>query len=290
MAVDSYDRTLPTVARRMSPMRIAEVRSTSNRDESTNSKVVAITGGGSGIGEATAYKLASKGFDVAVIDISTDRAEVVTRKIIERGGRALAVEADVRRADSVERAFAVIEDWRKPVDILVYSAGILKVAPVLEYDLSDFQSVMEVNVTGAFLCAQRAAKGMLTQKYGRIITLSSISAERAGIGRIAYGTSKAAVAALTRQLAMELGCFGITANAVAPGPINTRMTYDSYTPETRHAYEKMIPARRLGTVEDIANVIAFLSSEDAGYVNGITLAVDGGFLAAGVGTTGELKT
>jgi NAD(P)-dependent dehydrogenase (short-subunit alcohol dehydrogenase family) len=156
--------------------------------------------------------------------------------------------------------------------------------------LADFHAVMEVNVTGAFLCAQRAAKGMIAQKYGRIINLSSIGAERAGIGRIAYGPSKAAVAALTRQLAMELGSFGITANSVAPGPIDTPMTHDCYTPETTRAYQNMIPARRLGTVEEVANAIAFLSSEEAGYINGITLAVDGGFLAAGVGTTGELKS
>jgi 3-oxoacyl-[acyl-carrier protein] reductase len=273
-----------------SEMPIVDMCSASIRRSQANSGVAVITGGGSGIGEAAAYNLAAHGFDVGIMDIQWDRASAVARRITDRGGQALAIQVDVRSADSVEKAFAAIESWRKPVDVLVYSAGILKVVPVMECALTDFQSIIDVNVTGAFLCAQRAAKGMVTQNYGRIITVSSISAERAGIGRVAYGTSKAAVAALTRQLAMELGGFGITANSVAPGPINTPMTHDSYTPETTRAYERMIPARRLGTVEEIANAIAFLSSQEAGYINGITLAVDGGFLAAGVSTTGELNT
>lgn len=197
---------------------------------------------------------------------------------------------DVTSSESVENAFAAIEIWRKAPDVLINSAGIMKVASVADCTPEDFKTVMDINVTGVFLCAQRAARGMIAQRYGRIVNLSSISAERAGIGRIAYGTSKGAVASLTRQLAMELGAFGITANSVAPGPIVTAMTREYYTPETRRAFESMIPARRLGTVGEIAHAIAFLSSEGAGYINGITLAIDGGYLAAGVGTTGGLHS
>lgn len=253
-------------------------------------RVAAITGAGSGIGEATAYKLAADGFEVVIFDINMAKAESVAQTVIDSGGRALPLCMDVTNAESVEMAFGVLEGWRKSPDVLVNSAGIMKVASVMDCTLLDFQAVMEVNVIGTFLCAQRAAKGMILQRYGRLINLSSISAERAGIGRIAYGTSKGAVGALTRQLAMELGIFGITSNSVAPGPINTQMTRELYTPETIRAYESMIPARRLGSVDEVAHAIAFLASEASGYINGTTIAVDGGYLAAGIGTTGSLHT
>jgi NAD(P)-dependent dehydrogenase (short-subunit alcohol dehydrogenase family) len=253
-------------------------------------RVAAITGGGSGIGEATAYRLSTDGFDVAILDISRARAEAVARKVMDRDGSALPVFVDVTDSDSVEAAFAAVEAWRKSPDVLVNSAGIMTVASVVDCALEDFRNVMDINVTGSFLCAQRAAKGMLAQRYGRIINLSSISGERAGIGRIAYGTSKGAVTSLTRQLAMELGGSGITANCVAPGPIHTAMTREFYTPETQRAFESMIPARRLGSVEDIAHAIAFLSSERAAYVNGVMLPIDGGYLAAGVAATGTLRS
>lgn len=253
-------------------------------------RVAAITGGGSGLGEATAYRLSTDGFDVAVLDIDEKKAEAVARAVSDRKGSALPICVDVTNSDSVEEAFAAIEAWRKPPDVVVNSAGIMRIASLVACALADFRSVMDVNVTGTFLCAQRAAKGMLAQRYGRIVNLSSISAARAGIGRIAYGTSKGAVTSLTRQLAMELGGAGITANCVAPGPISTAMTQEYYTAETRQAFEAMIPARRLGTASDVAHAISFLSSEDAAYINGIMLAVDGGYLAAGVGTTGNMRS
>ena len=253
-------------------------------------RLAVITGAGSGIGEATAYRLSIDGFDVAILDIDKVKAETVARTVTDRNGSAFPVCVDVTNSGSIEDAFAAIEAWRKAPDVLVNSAGIMKVSSIVDCALTDFRTVMDVNVTGAFLCAQRAAKGMLVQRHGRIVNLSSISAERAGIGRVAYGTSKGAVASLTRQLAMELGGSGITANCVAPGPVSTAMTQEYYTPETRRAYEAMIPARRLGTVDEVAHAIAFLSSERAGYINGVTLTVDGGYLAAGVSTTGSLHS
>lgn len=253
-------------------------------------RVAVITGAGSGIGEATAYKLSSDGYDIAVLDLDKGRADKVAQTIVGRNGAALPVRVDVTRPDSIEDAFAAIELWRKTADVLVNSAGIMTIASISDCALTDFNKVMDVNVTGTFLCAQRAAKGMLAQRYGRIVNLSSISAVRAGVGRIAYGTSKGAVSALTRQMAMELGQHGITANCVAPGPINTAMTQEYYTPETMRAFEAMIPARRLGTVNDIAHTIAFLCSDEATYINGVMLPVDGGYLAAGVGTTGSMHS
>lgn len=251
-------------------------------------RVAAITGAGSGIGEAAAYKLAADGFDVVILDIDMAKAEAVAHAVTDHGGCALPLYLDVTKSEAVEEAFKAIEKWRKSPDVLVNSAGIMKVVSVFDCTAAEFETVMQVNVTGAFLCAQRAARGMVAQHYGRIVNLSSISAERAGIGRIAYGTSKGAVVALTRQLAMELGPFGITANSVAPGPIRTPMTLELYTPETQRAFKSMIPARRLGTANEVAHVIAFLSSEVASYINGAMIAVDGGYLAAGIGTTGTL--
>jgi len=253
-------------------------------------RLAVITGGGSGIGEATAYRLSMDGFDVAILDIDKAKAETVASIVTDRNGSAFPVWVDVTNSGSIEDAFAAIEAWRKAPDVLVNSAGIMRVSSVVDCALTDFRTVMDVNVTGAFLCAQRAAKSMLVQRYGRIVNLSSISAERAGIGRVAYGTSKGAVASLTRQLAMELGGSGITANCVVPGPISTAMTREYYTPETRRTYEAMIPARRLGTVNEVAHAVAFLSSDEAGYINGAMLPVDGGYLAAGVGTTGLLHS
>lgn len=256
----------------------------------TQRRVAAVTGAGSGIGARVALRLAEDGFDVAVIDVDPQKAEATARDLVERNpGSARAFAVDVRRAESVSEAFDAIEGWRKAPDVLVNSAGIMHVVPLAECAAEDFRRVMDVNVLGTFLCSQRAARGMIAQRYGRIVNLTSVSGERAGIGRVAYGTSKAAVSGLTRQLAMELGCHGVTANAVAPGPVSTPMTEGKFTPETRRAYESMIPARRLGTVEEMADTIAFLASESAGYINGVTLAVDGGYLAAGVATTAGLQ-
>ena len=181
-------------------------------DREQTQRIAAITGAGSGIGEATAYLLSNSGFDIAVLDIDMNKARVVAQRICDSGGSALPVSVDVTDSDSVEQAFATVESWRKPVDALINSAGIMKVASALECRLDDFQTVMQFNVTGVLLCAQRAAKPMVAQKYGRIVNLASISAERAGIGRVAYGTSKGAVCALTRQLALELAIGGITVN------------------------------------------------------------------------------
>jgi NAD(P)-dependent dehydrogenase (short-subunit alcohol dehydrogenase family) len=253
-------------------------------------RVAAITGGGSGIGEATAHRLSMDGFDVAILDIDKLRAGAVAEAVAAHNGPAIALGVDVANSDSVESAFAAIEAWRKAPDVLVNSAGIMRIAAIFDCTLADFRTVMDVNAVGTFLCAQRAAKGMLIQRYGRIVNLSSISAARAGVGRVAYGASKGAVASLTRQLAMELGRSGITANCVAPGPICTAMTQEHYTAKTKQAFEAMIPARRLGTVHEVAHAISFLSSEGAGFVNGITLAVDGGYLAAGIDVTGSLQS
>lgn len=257
--------------------------------QSHRQSIALITGGGSGIGRAAALALARRGDRVAIADLRHDLAQACAHEIAAAGGQAVALAIDVTDDAVVAQAFAEAESALGPVDILVNSAGILGVAPLLDYPIDDFERIMAVNVTGSFRCAQRAAAGMVARGYGRIVNLASISGVRAGIGRAAYGTSKAAVIGLTRQLAMELAAHGVTANAIAPGPVVTAMTADAYVPETRAAFEAMVPAGRLGTPEEIAEAIVFLASEGAAYVNGQTLAVDGGYLAAGVSRTGSLS-
>lgn len=254
-----------------------------------SSDIALVTGGGSGIGRASALRLAQQGAHVAVADIDKKAATTTAEDIVREGGTAFAVEVDVSDALSIDRAFAEVSQRAGTVDVLVNSAGIIVVEPLLDFPLSEWNRVMAINVTGSFLCAQRAARDMVARRYGRIINMASVSGFRAGVGRVAYGTSKAAIGGLTRQLALELGPLGVTANAIAPGAIVTAMTEAAYTEETRAKLLPMIPTGHLGAPEDIAAAVVFLASREARYVNGEVLAVDGGYLAAGMTQTGNLR-
>jgi NAD(P)-dependent dehydrogenase (short-subunit alcohol dehydrogenase family) len=166
----------------------------------------------------------------------------------------------------------------------VNGAGIAKLVPFIDYPLDTFLKTMQINVTGAFLCSQHAARLMVKNRWGRIINIASVAGMRAvGKGRTAYGTSKGAVIALTRQMAVELCDYGITANAIAPGPVDTPMTKALHSEEFRAEYANAIPMKRYGTTSEIAAAVCYLASEEAGYTNGIVLPVDGGFLAWGAG-------
>lgn len=253
--------------------------------------IVVVTGAGSGIGEAAARAFAAEGACVAVADRDFANAQRVASELISAGQNSMAVPIEVTEERSIDEACSEVEArFGGAISVLVNSAGLMGVAPITDYPLGEWERIIAVNVTGGFLCARRVAVGMQKARYGRIVNLASISAVRAGIGRVAYGTSKAAVVGLTRQLAMELGSFGITANAVAPGPVMTAMTRDNYQPDTVAAYTSMIPARRFGTPEEMAHAVLFLSSREAGFINGVLLPVDGGYLAGGVATTGTMSS
>jgi len=250
--------------------------------------VALVTGAGSGIGQAVAIRLAELGARVVVTDVSEAGIAETLERIAAGGGRAMGQRLDVSDPASVEAAFAATEAWDKCVDVLVNNAGIVALHSFLDFPVEDWSRVMAVNVTGSLLCAQRAGREMARQGYGRIVNMASVSGIRAGVGRTAYGTSKAALIGLTRQIALELAPHGVTANAVAPGAIVTPLTRDNYTEATVASVLPMIPARRMGAPSDIAAAVAYLASPEAGYVNGEVLIVDGGYTAGGMTQTGKL--
>jgi 3-oxoacyl-[acyl-carrier protein] reductase len=247
-----------------------------------NKKVAVVTGGAMGIGAEAASALARDGHHVVICDINIEEAERFVQRLRDEGFPADACQLDVSAPDSVSDAFAWIESKFGRCDVLVNSAGIAKTMAFLEFDLEVFNKTMHINVTGTFLCCQLAARIMRKHEFGRIINIASVAGMRAvGKGRTAYGTSKGAVIALTRQMAVELSDYGITANAIAPGPVDTPMTKELHSDTFRKAYSNAIPAKRYGTTREIAGAVSYLASDVSSYVNGIVLPVDGGFLAWG---------
>ena len=251
-------------------------------NHSSETRVALVTGGAKGIGAEVCARLASLGHRVLVADLDIDAATATARELQATGGRATALALDVGKPDSIAAVFQQIEREHGRCDMLVNSAGIAKVFPFLDFPLDNFLATMNINVTGTLLCSQAAARLMARNRWGRIVNIASVAGMRAvGSGRTAYGTSKAAVIALTRQMAVELAEHGITANAVSPGPVDTPMTQALHTPQFRAEYSKAIPMNRYGTCGEIASAVIYLLSEDARYVTGIAMPVDGGFLASG---------
>ena len=245
-------------------------------------RVALITGAAKGIGAAIADRLARDGMRVLIGDIDDAQARAKAEELTQAGCAAAPLQIDIGKAASVAAAFDVIDKQWGRCDVVVNNAGIAKTYPFVEFPLESWQAHLDINVTGVLLCAQHGARRMMKQRWGRIINISSVAGMRAvGVGRTGYGTSKAAVIGLTRQMAVELAEHGITANAVAPGPVDTPMTRVLHSPEFRQTYTDAIPMRRYGTVEEIAAAVGYLASDGAAYVTGIVIPVDGGFLASG---------
>jgi NAD(P)-dependent dehydrogenase (short-subunit alcohol dehydrogenase family) len=240
--------------------------------------VAAVTGGASGIGRSAAYRLAQDGYALAVLDWNGAGAEEAAQRIRDEGGTSCAVQVDVSRPDDVERAFTTVEQELGELYALVNSAGILHLAPPLELAYDDWRRVLDVNLTGTFLCAQAAARLMVAaRRGGRIVNVASVHSEAPGRGLAHYDASKGGIWMLTRNLALELAPHRITVNAVGPGLVRTNLgggSDEAYLTEV----VPTIPLGRAGEPEDIAGPITFLCSDDARYVTGSMLFVDGGML------------
>jgi meso-butanediol dehydrogenase / (S,S)-butanediol dehydrogenase / diacetyl reductase len=245
-------------------------------------QVAVVTGGARGIGLAIAQWFLAHGYNVALLDI--DRTTLAaTEATLAPRDRVLALPCDVSIPTEVEAAAkAVMAKWGR-VDALVNNAGVAVFKPALETSFEEWRYVLGTNLDGTFLCIQAFGAIMKTQRRGAIVNIASISGLRASTLRVAYGTSKAAIIHMTKQYAVELGNFGVRVNAVCPGPVETEMAKLVHTAAIRSDYYDAVPLGRYGTTEEMANVVGFLCSKEASYVNGQSLANDGGFDAAGVG-------
>ncbi|MCI0457604.1 MAG: 3-oxoacyl-ACP reductase FabG [Gemmataceae bacterium] len=262
-------------------------------------KVAIVTGSGRGIGREIAARFASEGARTVVADVQGENARTVAAELTAAGGEALAVRVDITDPTQVECLIQETLAHFGRLDVLVNNAGVGLNKPFLTTTLEEWNRQLRVNLTGTFLCAQAAARVMVRQGAGRIINIASISGQRGGQGRAAYGASKAGIILLTKVMAVELAPHGVSVNAIAPGPVVTEMSNGTHTEATRRAYHERIPLRRYGREHEIAAAALFLASEESSFVNGHILNVDGGFGAAGLlfdpeeqsnGQTGAFQT
>ncbi|MDD6503829.1 MAG: 3-oxoacyl-[acyl-carrier-protein] reductase [Lachnospiraceae bacterium] len=239
-------------------------------------RVALVTGGSRGIGKSICLELAKAGYDIVTCYTSKSaEAEETVAACKTFGVNAVAYQANVANEADVTELFAQLKAQFGRIDVLVNNAGITKDDLLLRMSEEAFMQVIDVNLKGAFLCCKAASKMMLKNKYGRIINISSVVGLGGNAGQANYAASKAGLIGLTKTIAKELGGKGITANAVAPGFIQTDMT-DQLSEEAQNFWEERIPRKRLGKPEDVAAAVRFLASEEADYISGQVLAVDGG--------------
>jgi len=242
---------------------------------SLENRVALVTGGARGIGRAIALRLAETGAKVAIVDLVEAGADVA-RELEEATGRAATfVKADISKEADARAAVAAVEETLGPVDILVNNAGITRDGLVLVMDESDWDSVLAVNLKGAFLMSKAVLRGMVKRRSGSIVSISSVVGRRGNAGQVNYSAAKAGLIGLTKALAREVASRNVRVNAVAPGYIETEMTA-ALDEKTRNAIIGQIPLGRIGTPRAVADAVAFLAGDSAAFITGAVIAVDGG--------------
>lgn len=245
----------------------------------SNQRVALVTGASRGIGRATAVRLAAHGLAVAIgYRRHPIEAEEAVGEVAASGGRAMAVGLDVADEESIAAAYKSVETELGSVGVLVNNAGFTRDGLAVKYSTEAWDTTFDTNLRGAFLCTRRALPGMIRSRWGRIVNVASVAAIRGNAGQIAYSASKAGLVGMTKSLAREVGGRGITVNAVCPGFVDTAMTAGT-SDENRGRYMSLTPAGRFGTEAEVAAMIAFLAGDDAAYVNGAVVPVDGGLSA-----------
>jgi len=238
-------------------------------------KVAVITGAGRGIGRAVAERFGQDGARLSLVDLDEKTLSASASALRSKGVEIIMVSADVSKASDAARMIAETVQKLGTVDILVNNAGIVRDASLLKMTEENFDAVIAVNLKGVFLCGQAAARVMAEKKYGKIVNISSV-AWRGNFGQSNYSAAKAGVIGLTKTWALELSKYGVSVNAVAPGFISTEMTA-TIPPEVREKMVAKIPLGRAGEPQDVADLVHFLASDDASYIQGEVISINGGF-------------
>ena len=253
-----------------------------NQPRQHDGRVALVTGAASGIGLQIAHDLAQQGAVVCVLDRNGPAAQAAAQTIEAAGGQASACVVDLAEPDAIHVALADLLGRFGAIDILVNNAGVVSTQPASEVTLAQWNTTLAINLTAPMVLTQRVLPGMAAKGWGRIVNVSSISGVRAGTGRLAYGSSKAALIAMTGQFAIEVAERGITVNAIAPGFVDTPMIRTLHGSSRQSTYLNVCPMHRFCSPEEVSAAVMFFASDAASFVTGQTLGVDGGYLASGL--------